>query len=472
MAEDSKQIQMDILVIDDDAAVRRSLKQFLSDRGHRVHAVSGGKEGLDILDHEPVDIVITDMKMPGMDGFDVLRTVRQTSPGTEAIMITAFGDIENAVRAMHEGAFDFLTKPLKMQDLQAVIQRTSRFQLLRREKDRYRDRLSRMGIKARQRYGLSSLIGESQAIQRVRDLIEQLCQTDATTVLICGSTGTGKEMVARAIHWEGTRANGPFVAVDCSAIPESLGESAFYGHVKGAFTDAREAQKGYFEQAEGGTLFLDEIGDMTVAMQAKLLRTLEERSIRPVGGTVEIPVDVRVVSATNRELPQAISEGRFREDLYYRLNAFTIRVPSLRERPEDILPLAEHFLRRYALEMRKPVKGFTSKAVERLATYAFPGNVRELRNLVERSVILCATDCVSPNDLEFNPSVPAPDLQRVFAALSTPDLNLAAIEKEVIRQALQRCDQNQVQAARVLGVTRDILRRRMALYELNNPAPP
>ena len=489
MSEPEAQIELRILVIDDDPALLRSVGNYLKARGYRVYLAEGGTKGLDVLGREAVDIVITDIKMPDMDGFQVLREVRGRFPGIEVIMITAYGDIESAVRAMREGAFDFFSKPFKVEALNTALQRTVRFQTLRREKDRYRERLDRLDVEGRKRYGLSAIVGNSPGIRAVRDLIGQVSQADVTSVLICGKTGTGKELVARAIHYECFRSEGPFLAVDCSAIPESLFESAFYGHVKGAFTDARQAHKGYFEVAEGGTLFLDEISDMGLGMQAKLLRTLEERRIRPVGGTEEIPVDVQVVSATNRDLQQAISEGAFREDLYYRLNAFTIGVPALRERGEDILPLARHFLKQYARELRKPIQGFSPEAEAHLGGYPFPGNVRELRNLVERAVILCRNSQIELNDLRFEgPQLPnrVPEtgqdeqaaqvetadseacattyFQRVIREARTEDLNFPSFEREIFLEALHRAGGNQVQAARILGISRHALRRRMARY--------
>ena len=488
MSSDTR-VSMTVLLIDDDDDVRRTLGNHLKALGHRLHTAERGAEGLEVLRREVINIVITDIKMPGMDGFEVLREVKRSSPGVEVILLTAYGDIEAAVRAMREGAFDFFTKPFNIQSLTASMQRTARFHALRREKDRYRERLDRLGAQGRQRYGLSAIIGEGAAIQAVKTLIEQVCQTDATTVLICGETGTGKELVARAIHYESARAAGPFVAVNCTAIPESLIESEFYGHVKGAFTDARQDRAGYFEQADGGTLFLDEIGDMNLGMQTRLLRTLEERRVRRVGGSTEVPVDVRVVSATNRDLRQAISEGKFREDLYYRLNTFTLRVPPLRERPEDILPLAQHFLDRYSREMRKPIEGFTPEAGTLLEAHPFPGNVRELRNTIERAVILCRAGQVTPDDLMFEPT-PAPDgedqvpqteLSNPAPEESIPDairlrhvesLNLNAllnaVEKEAIREALRRCNGNQSQAARLLGISRYTLLRRMAQYQMRD----
>ncbi len=487
-------ISMTILLIDDEPAILRTIRDHLNARGHRVHTAEGGAQGMDILRREAMDIVITDIRMSGMDGFEVLREVRRASPGTEVIMVTAHGDIDNAVRAMREGAFDFFTKPVKLREITASLERTARFHTLRAEKDRYRERLNRIGAQGRQRYGLSAIIGESPAIRVVKDLIRQVCQTENTTVLIGGETGTGKELVARAIHYESARAEGPFVAVNCTAIPESLVESEFYGHVKGAFTDAREDRAGYFEQADGGTLFLDEIGDMGLTMQSRLLRTLEERQVRRVGGSKEIPVDVRVVSATNRDLRQAVSEGKFREDLYYRLNTFTIRVPPLRERTEDILPLAQHVLARCSREMRKPIEGLTPEAAALLQTHPFPGNVRELRNIIECAVILCKAGRVSPEDLRLEPHPGLPgdlsagvqrgkeqavraeplasayrgpaDPPGAFSMADVENLSLPTLEKTAIQEALRRCDGNQFQAAKLLDISRYTLRRRMAHYNL------
>jgi DNA-binding NtrC family response regulator len=349
MSSSDDAIQMSILVVDDDPKIRSSVAKFLKAQGHQVCEAGGGSEGLAALRAEPMDIVITDVRMPGMDGFEVLREVRRVSPGTEVIMITAFNDVENAFRAMREGAF----------------------------------------------------------------------------------------------------------------------------------TDAREDRKGYFELADGGTLFMDEIGDMDLSMQAKLLRTLETRRIRPVGGSREVPVDVRVVSATNRDLPRAVADGRFREDLLYRLNAFTIRTPPLRERPEDILPLSEHILVQYARELRKPIAGFAPEVAVLLRAHPFPGNVRELRNLVERAAIVCKGDRVMPEDLELIRSVTpgSPegeaesagpgDLRRVVQAVPSANLKLDAFEREIVREALRRCGGNQVRAAELLRVSRTILRRRIARYRID-----
>ena len=496
MPENQVQVELNILVIDDDPGILWSVGNYLEGRGHRVYKAGDGREGLELLSRESIDIVITDVKMPGMDGFQVLSEVRRASPGTEVIVITAFGDIESAVRAMREGAFDFFPKPFDVGALSAALQRTVRFQTLRREKDRYRRRLDRADREDRQRYGLSAIVGGSQATRDVIGLIETVCQADGTTVLVSGETGTGKELVARAIHWQSARADAAFVALDCSAIPESLVETEMFGHVKGAFTDASEARKGHFELADGGTLFLDEISGMGLEAQAKLLRSLEERRVRPVGGAREIPVDVRVISATNLDLPQAVCEGAFRQDLYYRLNAFTIHIPPLRERPDDILAIAEHFLSRYLRELHKPVGGLSPEAAALLEAHAFPGNVRELRNLIERAAILSKTGSIEADDLKFDaqaspipeqteylePQTPPAhalgsatleieDPGRLARALPTDDLNLSGIEREVIREALRRCAGNQMRAAGLLGVSRTALHRRMERHGLSPSEP-
>ena len=502
MLRSDKKIPMSILVIDDDPEIRSSVGMFLQARGHMVYEAADGFVGVKVLRRETVDIVITDVKMPGMDGFEVLREVKRLSPDTEVIVVTAFSEVEHAFRAMRDGAFDFFTKPFKVEELNASLQRTMRYQGLRREKNRMQARLDRINTESRQRFGLAAIVGESGAICAVREQIRQVCQSGDTTVLICGETGTGKELVARAIHTESARAGGPFVPVNCSAIPEALFESEFYGHERGAFTDARQARKGHFEQADGGTLFLDEIGDMDPGMQSKLLRTLEEKRFRRVGGCREIAVDVRVVSATNRDLRGMVREGVFREDLFYRLNVFTIRVPLLRERLEDILPLAQYFLSRYAEEMRKPIQGFAPEAVALLKAYPFPGNVRELNNTIERAAILCGNGQVRADDLQdltvgacLRRDLPGrqagglPDSRRQTApacagapagrpapceadGLPAPDvagvesLNLAALERQAVGEAIRRCDGNQVQAAGLLGISRNTLRRRIRAYDL------
>ena len=396
------QVSMTVLVIDDDAHIRSSIGKFLIARGHTVIEAADGEKGVEVVESQAVDIVITDVKMPGMDGLEVVRQVQSISPETEVIVITGVKEAENAFRALREGAFDFFNKPFKVEDLNAAIQRTARYQVLRKETSRMQDRLDRLVAQERERGGLNAIIGASEVVGNMKAQIKQVAAAGQTTVLIIGETGTGKELVARAVHSESDRAGGPFVPVNCSAIPSNLFESAFFGHKQGAFTDAKTDQKGHFELAHEGTLFLDEIGDMPLDMQVRLLRTLEERYIRPVGGSSEIPVDVRVVAATNRSLTAAVEEGTFREDLYYRLNVFVIQVPPLRERAGDVLFLARHFLADYAQDLRKPLMRFSRDAEDLLQQQKFPGNVRMLKNTVERAAILCGDGEVGAEDLGFD----------------------------------------------------------------------
>ena len=468
----TEQVSMTILVIDDDAYIRSSIGRFLIARGHTVIEAADGERGVEVVKSQAVDIVITDVKMPKMDGLEVLRQVQSISPETEVIVITGVKEVENAFRALRDGAFDFFNKPFKVEDLNAAIQRTVRYQVLRKKKDRMQARLDRLVAQERERSGLNAIIGESEVVVKMKAQIQQVAATGHTTVLIVGETGTGKELVARAVHSESDRVHGPFVPVNCSAIPEKLFESAFLGHKKGAFTDATADQKGHFELADGGTLFLDEIGDMPPEMQVRLLRTLEERCVRPVGSSDEIPVDVRVVAATNRSLTAAVEEGTFREDLYYRLNVFTIQVPPLRERPGDVLFLARHFLDDYARDLRKPLMRFSREAEELLQQQEFPGNVRMLKNTVERAAILCCDDEVDVEDLGFDlfensstagtSSMPAElVVDQVVQSLSDKQMSLPAAEKALIQEALRRTGGNQAHAAEILGISRMVLRNKM-----------
>ena len=466
------QVSMTVLVIDDDAHIRSSIGKFLIARGHTVIEAADGEKGVEVVESQAVDIVITDVKMPGMDGLEVLRRVQSISPETEVIVITGVKEAENAFRALREGAFDFFNKPFKVEDLNAAIQRTVRYQVLRKETNRMQARLDQFEAQERERSGLNAIIGESEVVVKMKAQIKQVAATGHTTVLIVGETGTGKELVARAVHSESDRAGGPFIPVNCSAIPSNLFESAFLGHKMGAFTDAKTDQKGHFELAHEGTLFLDEIGDMPLDMQVRLLRTLEERCIRPVGGSSEIPVDVRVVAATNRSLTAAVEEGTFREDLYYRLNVFVIQVPPLRERAGDVLFLARHFLADYAQDLRKPLMRFSIEAEDLLQQQEFPGNVRMLKNTVERAAILCGDGEVGAEDLGFDPvenssiteisSMPAERVvDQVVQSLSDKQMSLPAVEKALIQEALRRTGGNQAHAAEILGISRMVLRNRM-----------
>jgi len=469
--------KLNVLIADDEPSVLSSLSKYLESRHYRLFPTQNGKQAIEVLKNNDIAVAITAIRMPEADGFEVLNFARQYTPSTDVIVMTGHGDIETAVRAIREGAFDFFSKPVKLRELNASLERTTRFHALRQENERYREQIDRL---TEDSHDESALIGDSPAMQKVRDLITTVNQSEGTTVLVRGETGTGKELVAQAIHYSGTRSKKPFVAVNCTSLPETLIESELYGHNKGAFTDAKEMRRGYFEQADGGTIFLDEIGDMPLAMQSRLLRTLEERRIRRVGSTDEIPVDLRVISATNRNLEQSIIDGTFRQDLYYRLNTVTINIPPLRERREDIPLLARHFLNQTMREVRKPLQDFSPEAEQFLYRYDFPGNVRELRNIVERAVLLCQGTRITIDDLQLpdttgfdKASAGSLDVsQKVATTTQMPlnpdnlqDLNLEAIEREAVRVALERTNNNQVQAAHLLGISRTALHRRLRKWE-------
>ena len=344
--------QIKILLVDDDEMIRKSAGAFLRKMGHEAVYATNGREGLERFEQEGPDIVISDIMMPDVDGLDFLRSLKERGSDVEVILVTGHGDLETAVEALRHGAFDFFTKPVRLEELKAALERTSRYQSIRREKDRIQARLESL-VLAADPVDQSVIIGESDAMAQVGELVAKVARTERTTVLIRGESGTGKELVARAIHRGSPRADAAFISINCTAVPDSLLESELFGHEKGSFTDATQSRKGMFELSHGGTLLLDEVGDMTPASQSKILRALEERVIRRVGGVEEIPVDVRLVAATNQNLDELLNDGSFRQDLFFRLNVFTIDLPPLRERGDDVLLLAYHYLGRYAREFRK-----------------------------------------------------------------------------------------------------------------------
>ncbi|MFH1569223.1 MAG: sigma-54 dependent transcriptional regulator [Gemmatimonadota bacterium] len=452
---------MRLLLIDDDEVVRRTVGAFLTRMGHRVIDADSGRRGLALFDAEAPDLIISDVRMPDLGGIELLRALKERDAAVEVILITGHGDMETAIQALREGAFDFFNKPVRLEDLAASLERTRRFQALRRERDQIRARLESLERSDAPRLD-DAMVGESQAMRRVAELVAKVAATERTTVLIRGESGTGKELVARAIHRRSPRSEAPFVSINCTAVPDTLFESELFGHEKGAFTDARTTRQGLFEVSHGGTLLLDEVADMSPASQAKILRVLEERHVRRVGGVREIPVDVRLIAATNQDLGQLQEDGGFRPDLFFRLNVFTIQLPPLRERGDDVLLLAHHFLSRYAREFRKEIRGIDPSAQEVLAHYPFPGNVRELRNLMERAVILSEGPALGARDFS-DLRAGAPPHPSAEAGGS---LDLAALEERAIRQALARSSQNQRQAAELLGIGPDALRYRMGKYGL------
>lgn len=446
-----------ILVVDDDRKILDLLRDFLQREGMEVVTAASGPEAADILEKGEVDLLLTDLILPGTDGLQLLQRLSQMPMPPVAIVFTGHGSIESAVQAMRLGAFDYITKPLHLEEIRIVVQKALGFRQLKRENVRLRQQL-------RDKYRFENLIGHSQAMQGVQSMVERVADTDST-VLIFGESGTGKELVARALHFNSHRRDRPLVVVNCSAIPQELLESELFGHEQGAFTGAFRSRVGKFEAAQGGTVFLDEIGDMSVHLQAKLLRVLQEHEIERLGGTRPIRVDVRIIAATHRNLEEAIAQGRFREDLFYRLNVIPIRVPPLRERISDIPLLVQHFLERFNETRRKNLAGFSPKAMEALMRYHWPGNVRELEHLVERMVILQGEGVVELEDLpEPYRQTPQRD-PWLRLELPAQGMDLDAwfrdAERYLISQALERSGGVRNKAARLLGIHRTTLVEKM-----------
>ena len=445
--------QATVLIVEDDTALGPMLVKIASQQGYRARAVTTLQAALGELQAGDVEVLITDLHLPDGDGMKLIAETRHLDPRIAIIVITGFGSVPLAVQAIRQGAYDFLTKPIQPAVFTVAIDRAIEARTLRGEVARLRRELE---AQAASRSPLTLIVGKSRAMMDVVALIERVADSEAT-VLITGPSGSGKELVARSLHHASRRRDRPLVAVNAAAIPDSLLESELFGYVKGAFTDARTDKRGLFQEAEGGTLFLDEIGDLPLGLQAKLLRVLQEREVRPIGATRSAPVDVRVVAATHHDLRQAGREGRFRSDLFYRLAVIEIAVPTLRDRPEDILPLAEHFLRRVAARAGRPLKGFSAAAVQRLVTYAWPGNVRELENAVERAVALARDEWVSPDDL---PPTLVPDTRvDLFASSAERLMTLEELEKGYVSHVLERCGGNKKRAAALLGISRRTIQR-------------
>jgi DNA-binding NtrC family response regulator len=453
-----------ILVVDDEKLIRWSLRENLERAGYQTVEAADGEQAIKILDSDGADMVLLDVRMPGKDGLEVLRHIVDKHPETPAVLMTAFSSVPEAVDAMKRGAFDYLVKPFNQDEALVVVRRALDTTRLQRE-------VSRLRREQQERHGLANLIGKSQQMLEVGNLIHKIAASAATTVLLQGESGTGKDLVAKTIHYASDRADKPFMNITCSALPETLLESELMGHERGAFTDAREMKRGLLELAEGGTVFLDEIGDMGLGLQAKILRFLEEKTIRRVGGSRDIRVNVRIIAATNRDLEKAVAEGRFREDLYYRLNVIRIRMPPLRERREDIPLLVTHFIDQFNREFRKRTRGFTAEAMDQMVRYSWPGNVRELRNVIERAMILESKERLDIDDLpsEIRAASPVaagePEPHSAFA-LPEGGYGLKKMEEEMLRQALAKTGGNQSRAATLLNISRDALRYKMKKYGL------
>jgi DNA-binding NtrC family response regulator len=444
-----------ILIVDDEPNARTALAELLRDEGYAVETAADGFKALPKLEEFAPDLVVTDLKMPGLDGLSLMRKVREKDPECVLVVMTAYGAVDTAVKAMREGAADYLTKPINVEELSLVVARELERKRLRAEAGQLRERLS-------SKHRIKNIIGASPVMQQVFDTVQQVAPSRAS-VLITGESGTGKELIAAAIHEHSPRASGPFVKLHCAALAETLLESELFGHERGAFTGAAGRRDGRFQQADGGTLFLDEIGEISPATQVKLLRFLQEHEFERVGGNQTIKVNVRIVAATNRDLLQRVKEGKFREDLYYRLNVVSIEMPALRQRPSDIPLLASFFLERYAKENGKTLTGFTDGALERLSHYAWPGNVRELENAIERAVVVARGDQVRAEDLA--PAITVASGGSPDGAPPIPGSTLEEIERYAILKTLEQAGGSTSKAAEILGISPRKIQYKLQEYQ-------
>jgi DNA-binding NtrC family response regulator len=444
-----------ILVVDDEVNIRGALVTLLQKKGHDVRGVGTGEDALERLAIAAAELVITDLKMPGMGGMEFLRRLKDKWPDTEVVVMTAYGSIDTAVEAMRVGAYDYLTKPIDRERFPIVVDKALERYALTTENKQLRDRLE-----TRTRF--DQMVGESEPMQRVYNLVDMVAES-AVTVLLTGESGTGKELVARAIHHKSTRANGPFVTLNCGALPENLFESELFGYEKGAFTGAMTTKVGRFELADGGTLLLDEVGELSLKSQVDFLRVLETKEFRRLGGTKLITVDARIIAATNRNLEEAVKQGDFREDLYYRLNVVPIRLPPLRERGDDIPLLAERFLSEFTAQHRREPKDISRDAMRLLRLYAWPGNIRQLRNLMERLVITVRDTAIQPEHLPEEIQASKEDARTMVVALGT---SLKDIERETIRRTLAEVTNHREKAAKLLGISLRALQYKIKEYSI------
>ncbi len=443
-----------ILVVDDEQGHRTMLRAVLGREGYGVSEADDGVSAIRAVENEPFDLILMDIRMTDMDGIEAMREIKKISPSLPVVMMTAYASVQTAVEALKSGAYDYLTKPLDIEELKILVQKALDHYHLHEENVLLKERLAN-------RFDFSRIIGKSRPMRELFETLSLIAPSDAT-VLIYGESGTGKELVANAIHQNSPRAQKPFIKVSCAALPETLLESELFGHERGAFTGALTRKVGRFQLADRGTLFLDEVGEMSAATQVKLLRVLQEREFELLGSTKTIQVDIRLIAATNKYLEVEVKEGRFREDLFYRLNVVPIRLPLLRERKEDIPLLAEHFFRRYKEKSKNPVKGFLPKTMDTMMRYDWPGNIRELENAVERAVLLCRSESVLPENLP-------PPVQgarngghpMVSAPLGMP---LKEVEREIIIQTLADTEGNRTQTARILGISRKTLQNKLKEY--------
>jgi DNA-binding NtrC family response regulator len=447
-------IRFNILIVDDEQSQRLILSGYLKQKGYNIFEGESGVEALKITDSNLIDIVLSDFRMPDMNGIELLMKLKEKNPEITVVIITAFGTIENAVKAMKEGAFDYLTKPVNLDDLEFIIKRITERQQLISENKLLKEQLQ-------ERHKISGLIAYSEKMENVLNTALRVADSKAT-VLLRGESGTGKEILAKAIHYSSARKDKPFVAVNCAALNENLLESELFGHEKGAFTGADKQRRGRFEIADGGTIFLDEIGDLTLPTQVKLLRVLQEEQFERVGGMQTIDVDVRVITATNKNIEELIKDGNFREDLYYRINVVTVSIPTLRERKDDIVHLINHFIEKYLPETKKEKVEFSKEAMDILMKYNYPGNIRELENIVHHSIVLARGEIISTTDLPLHltGAIENKTILDIDENASLP-VQVDNLEKRLVINALKQTNNNQLKASKILGISERNLRYRL-----------
>ena len=448
-----------ILIVDDDASHRRMLEAVLTAEGYAVAHAEDGRRAVSAVEERFYDLILMDVRMSRLGGIEALKQIKEISPGIPIIIMTAYASVGTAVDALKAGAYDYLTKPLDIDELKILVDKALQFRRLEQENRYLKERIG-------DQFDFSNIIGRSSAMKTLFETISLVAPTEATA-LIMGESGTGKELIANAIHQNSPRRDKPFITVNCAALPETLLESELFGHEKGAFTGATGRKQGRFRQAHTGSIFLDEIAEMSSALQPKLLRVLQEQSFEPIGGTQTIHVDIRVIAATNRHLETEIEAGRFREDLYYRLNVVTLPIPPLRERREDILLLADHFLKKYAEKNKRLIKGFAPRTTDFLMRYSWPGNVRELENAVERAVILARGDMITPEDLPDSIRGSNPEDEPAAPPSFHRGKSLKEMEKEMILQTLEDTDGNRTRTAEILGISRRTLQMKLKEYGVN-----